>query len=257
MPTSPPEFLELPPKPLGNQLRSAQGQQVATDAPSSIARRNRPQPIVFLQGVELICEMTKASKQRSVRFDDALQERLEQMAEAENRTFRRAGGEDNKTRAEAAKIADLTEDAIRKAMRDNGAVREFYNSQVKALMNFEGKSGSRADQGARWLECRGPRRSRPHDPRGSRCSCTRDQHAASARLCDLDRRCPLISATDADRCHAAEWSADSYCIAITSGARRLISDPRKSRVRGLSSPNSAPHAKLPPLPNRSSSYGAS
>jgi hypothetical protein len=30
-----PEFLELPPKPLGNQLRSAQGQQVATDAPSS------------------------------------------------------------------------------------------------------------------------------------------------------------------------------------------------------------------------------
>jgi len=44
--------------------------------------------------------------------------------------------EDNKTRAEAAKIAGLTEDAIRKAMRDNGAVREFYNSQVKALMNF-------------------------------------------------------------------------------------------------------------------------
>src|SRR5882724_7259135 len=44
--------------------------------------------------------------------------------------------EDNKTRAEAAKIAGLTEDAIRKAMRDNGAVREFYSSQVKALMNF-------------------------------------------------------------------------------------------------------------------------
>jgi predicted transcriptional regulator len=35
----------------------------------------------------MICKMTKVSKQRSVRFDDALQERLEQMAEAENRTF--------------------------------------------------------------------------------------------------------------------------------------------------------------------------
>jgi hypothetical protein len=44
--------------------------------------------------------------------------------------------EDNKTRAEAAKIAGLTEDTIRKAMRDNAAVREFYSSQVKALMNF-------------------------------------------------------------------------------------------------------------------------
>jgi predicted transcriptional regulator len=31
--------------------------------------------------------MTKTSKQRSVRFDDALRDRLEQMAEAENRTF--------------------------------------------------------------------------------------------------------------------------------------------------------------------------
>jgi len=38
--------------------------------------------------------------------------------------------------AEAAKIAGLTEDAIRKAMRDNGAVREFYSSQIKALMTF-------------------------------------------------------------------------------------------------------------------------
>jgi len=44
--------------------------------------------------------------------------------------------EDNKTRAEAAKLAGLTEDAIRKAMRDNGAVREFYSSQIKALMTF-------------------------------------------------------------------------------------------------------------------------
>jgi predicted transcriptional regulator len=37
--------------------------------------------------VGVICKMTKVSKQRSVRFDDALQERLEQMAQAENRTF--------------------------------------------------------------------------------------------------------------------------------------------------------------------------
>jgi HEAT repeat protein len=44
--------------------------------------------------------------------------------------------EDNQSRAEAANLAGLTEDAIRKAMRDNGAVREFYSSQVKALINF-------------------------------------------------------------------------------------------------------------------------
>ena len=44
--------------------------------------------------------------------------------------------EDNLSRAEAAKIAGLTEDAIRKAMRDNGAVRAFYSSSVKALMTF-------------------------------------------------------------------------------------------------------------------------
>jgi hypothetical protein len=44
--------------------------------------------------------------------------------------------EDNKSRAAAAEVAGLTEDAIRKAMRDNAAVREFYNNQVKALLNF-------------------------------------------------------------------------------------------------------------------------
>ena len=37
--------------------------------------------------VEVICKMTKISRQRSVRFDDALQELLEEMAKAEDRTF--------------------------------------------------------------------------------------------------------------------------------------------------------------------------
>jgi hypothetical protein len=44
--------------------------------------------------------------------------------------------EENKTRAEAAKLAGLTEDAVRKAMRDNSAAREFYASEVKALLHF-------------------------------------------------------------------------------------------------------------------------
>jgi hypothetical protein len=44
--------------------------------------------------------------------------------------------EDNKPRAEAAKIAGLTDDAVRKAMRENAASRAFYASEVKALMNF-------------------------------------------------------------------------------------------------------------------------
>ncbi|TYL83622.1 hypothetical protein [Bradyrhizobium cytisi] len=44
--------------------------------------------------------------------------------------------EENKPRAEAAKMAGLTEDAVRKAMRDNAAAREFYASEVKALLSF-------------------------------------------------------------------------------------------------------------------------
>jgi hypothetical protein len=44
--------------------------------------------------------------------------------------------EDNLSRAEAAKVAGLTDDAVRKAMRDNAAARTFYVSEVKALMNF-------------------------------------------------------------------------------------------------------------------------
>lgn len=43
--------------------------------------------------------------------------------------------EDGKSRAEAAKVAGLTEDAIRKAMRDNSAAREFYNSELKLLLH--------------------------------------------------------------------------------------------------------------------------
>jgi hypothetical protein len=44
--------------------------------------------------------------------------------------------EDNKSRAEAAEVAGLTEDAIRYAMRDNPVVRQFYTDQVKALLSF-------------------------------------------------------------------------------------------------------------------------
>jgi hypothetical protein len=44
--------------------------------------------------------------------------------------------EENLSRAEAAKRAGLTDDAVRKGMRDNAAVRAFYTSEVKALMSF-------------------------------------------------------------------------------------------------------------------------
>src|ERR1700723_1997484 len=44
--------------------------------------------------------------------------------------------EDGKSRADAAKLAGLTDDAVRKAMRDNSAAREFYNSELKALMHL-------------------------------------------------------------------------------------------------------------------------
>jgi hypothetical protein len=44
--------------------------------------------------------------------------------------------EENKSRAEAAKLAGLTDDALRKSMRDNSAARAFYASEVKALLNF-------------------------------------------------------------------------------------------------------------------------
>jgi hypothetical protein len=48
----------------------------------------------------------------------------------------RAIVEDNLSRAEAAKVAGLTEDAVRKAMRDNSAARQFYSAEVKALLTF-------------------------------------------------------------------------------------------------------------------------
>jgi hypothetical protein len=44
--------------------------------------------------------------------------------------------EDNLSRADAAKAAGLTEDAVRKGMRDNSAAREFYSSEVRALLRF-------------------------------------------------------------------------------------------------------------------------
>ena len=42
----------------------------------------------------------------------------------------------SKSRAEAAKLAGLTDDAVRKGMMDNPAAREFYASEVKALLHF-------------------------------------------------------------------------------------------------------------------------
>jgi hypothetical protein len=44
--------------------------------------------------------------------------------------------ENNRSRAEAAKLAQLSDDAVRKAMRDNSAVRAFYVTELKALLNF-------------------------------------------------------------------------------------------------------------------------
>jgi hypothetical protein len=42
--------------------------------------------------------------------------------------------EDGKSPAEAAKVAGLTPDAIRKAMKGNAAAREFYMAELKALL---------------------------------------------------------------------------------------------------------------------------
>lgn len=44
--------------------------------------------------------------------------------------------EDNAPRAHAAKLVGLTDDAVRKAMKDNPAAREFYTNEVRALMQF-------------------------------------------------------------------------------------------------------------------------
>jgi hypothetical protein len=43
--------------------------------------------------------------------------------------------EDNKSIAEAAAVARLTTSAIRKAMRDNSAARDFYVSELRALLH--------------------------------------------------------------------------------------------------------------------------
>jgi hypothetical protein len=44
--------------------------------------------------------------------------------------------EDGLARADAAKLAGLTDDALRKSMKDNPVAREFYMSEVRALMQF-------------------------------------------------------------------------------------------------------------------------
>jgi hypothetical protein len=43
--------------------------------------------------------------------------------------------EDGKSRAEAATVAGLTSSAVAKAMRDNSAARDFYVSELRALMH--------------------------------------------------------------------------------------------------------------------------
>jgi hypothetical protein len=44
--------------------------------------------------------------------------------------------EDNLPRKEAAKIAGLSDDAVRKAMRDNLAARTYYTASVRQLIEF-------------------------------------------------------------------------------------------------------------------------
>jgi hypothetical protein len=44
--------------------------------------------------------------------------------------------QDNLSRADAAKAAGISEDALRKSMKGNSATREFYNSELKALRQF-------------------------------------------------------------------------------------------------------------------------
>jgi hypothetical protein len=44
--------------------------------------------------------------------------------------------EQNMPRAEAAELAGLSDDAVRKGMRDNSAARAFYTAEVRALLNF-------------------------------------------------------------------------------------------------------------------------
>src|SRR5258705_10729205 len=43
--------------------------------------------------------------------------------------------EDGKSRAEAATVAGLTSSAVGKAMRDNSVARDFYMSELRALMH--------------------------------------------------------------------------------------------------------------------------
>jgi hypothetical protein len=90
-------------------------------------------------------------------------------------------------------VAGLTEDAVRKAMKDNTAARDFYASELKALMHCEGEGGSRADRGARRPECCGPRCRRSHAAGGKRPNAGRQRHAAGARLCNPDCGCPTHS----------------------------------------------------------------
>jgi hypothetical protein len=48
--------------------------------------------------------------------------------------------EENKSRADAAKLAELTDDAIRKAMKDHTVAREFYSTRpLKAALSGEAR----------------------------------------------------------------------------------------------------------------------
>jgi hypothetical protein len=117
--------------------------------------------------------------------------------------------EDNAPRAHAAKLAGLTDDAVRKAMKDNPAAREFYTNEVRALMQF---AKAKAAHARRPERC-GPRRGRAHDPGGQRAISGGQQHAAGPGLRDSYCRYPKSAS-------AAGWACARSDRAPTGAERR-------------------------------------
>jgi hypothetical protein len=118
---------------------------------------------------------------------------------------------ENKPRAEAAKLAGLTDDALRKSLKNNPAAREFYASEVKALLHFAKAKAAHAlineldgpNAAARVASAR-------HTARGERSCADRRQHASGAGLRNPD--CGYASAS------AAGWaSTGSDCCAPCRG----------------------------------------
>jgi hypothetical protein len=108
----------------------------------------------------------------------------------------RAIVEDNLSRAEAAKLAGLSADAVRKSMRDNPAAREFYAREVKALLHFAKAKAAHAlikelggpNAAARVAAARTVLEENQQSPAGN-------GHAADPWLCHFDCRCPRSSDT--------------------------------------------------------------